>query len=31
MTYEIDGRQFVVTPVGGWLYAWALPDAAGQR
>jgi alcohol dehydrogenase (cytochrome c) len=26
MTYELDGRQFVVTPVGGWLYAWALPE-----
>jgi alcohol dehydrogenase (cytochrome c) len=26
MTYELDGRQFVLTPVGGWLYAWALPE-----
>ncbi len=26
MTYEVDGRQFVLTPVGGWLYAWALPE-----
>lgn len=27
MTYELDGRQYVLTPVGGWLYAWALLDA----
>ena len=26
MTYELDGHQFVLTPVGGWLYAWALPQ-----
>ena len=26
MTYELDGRKFVVTPVGGWLYTWALPE-----
>ena len=26
MTYALDGRQFVLTPVGGWLYAWALPE-----
>jgi alcohol dehydrogenase (cytochrome c) len=25
MSYEIDGRQFVLTPVDGVLYAWALP------
>jgi alcohol dehydrogenase (cytochrome c) len=30
MTYELDGRQFVLTPVGGWLYAWALPDLASR-
>jgi len=28
MTYELDGRQFILTPVGGWLYAWALPEPA---
>jgi len=26
-TSELDGRQYVLTPVGGWLYAWALPGA----
>ena len=25
MLYEIDGRQFVLTPVDGVLYAWTLP------
>ncbi len=25
MTYEVDGRQYVVTPVEDMLYAWALP------
>jgi alcohol dehydrogenase (cytochrome c) len=25
MSYELDGRQFVLTPVDGVLYAWALP------
>ncbi len=25
MTYELDGRQYVVTPVEGVIYAWALP------
>ncbi len=25
MTYELDGRQYVVTPVDGVVYAWALP------
>ena len=28
MTYELDGRQYVLTPVGGWLYAWALLETA---
>ena len=26
MTYELAGRQFVLTPVDGVLYAWALPE-----
>ncbi len=26
MTYELDGRQYVVTGVDGVLYAWALPE-----
>jgi len=26
MTYESDGRQYVLTPVGGSLYAWTLPE-----
>jgi alcohol dehydrogenase (cytochrome c) len=26
MTYSLGGRQYVLTPVGGWLYAWALPE-----
>ena len=25
MTYELDGRQYLVTPVDGVLYGWALP------
>ena len=25
MTYELDGRQYLLTPVGGTLFAWALP------
>lgn len=28
MTYEVDGRQYVITPVDGVLYAWALPAGA---
>lgn len=24
-TYELDGRQYILTPVGGSLYAWTLP------
>ena len=27
MTYELDGRQYVITGVDGVLYAWALPNA----
>ncbi|MDE3195839.1 MAG: acido-empty-quinoprotein group A [Acidobacteriota bacterium] len=26
ITYELDGRQFVVTSAGGVLFAWALPE-----
>jgi hypothetical protein len=26
MTYDVAGRQFVLTPVDGVLYAWALPQ-----
>jgi len=26
MTYELDGRQYILTGVDGVLYAWALPD-----
>jgi alcohol dehydrogenase (cytochrome c) len=28
MTYQLDGRQFVLTAVGDVLYAWALPAAS---
>ena len=26
ITYELDGRQYVVTSAGGVLFAWALPE-----
>jgi alcohol dehydrogenase (cytochrome c) len=26
MTYEVNGRQYVLTPIDGVLYAWALPE-----
>lgn len=26
MTYELDGRQYIVTPADGVVYAWALPE-----
>ena len=30
ITYELDGRQYVVTGAGGVLFAWALPASAAQ-
>ncbi|HZT33781.1 MAG TPA: acido-empty-quinoprotein group A [Bryobacteraceae bacterium] len=30
MTYELDGRQYVVEGVQGVLYAWALPESLSQ-
>jgi alcohol dehydrogenase (cytochrome c) len=30
MTYELDGRQYVITGVDGVLYAWALPQNAAK-
>jgi alcohol dehydrogenase (cytochrome c) len=27
ITYELDGRQFIMTSSGGVLFAWALPNA----
>ena len=26
MTYELDGRQYILTPVNDIIYAWALPQ-----
>jgi alcohol dehydrogenase (cytochrome c) len=26
MTYALDGRQYVLTPVGSVVFAWALPE-----
>lgn len=31
MTYQLDGRQYVVTGVGDVLYAWALPDVPPHK
>ena len=31
ITYELDGRQYVVTSSGGVLFAWALPEESGNR
>jgi hypothetical protein len=25
MTYELDGRQYLLTPAGNVIFAWALP------
>jgi alcohol dehydrogenase (cytochrome c) len=30
MTYELDGRQYLLTAVGSVLYAWALPPSGRQ-
>jgi alcohol dehydrogenase (cytochrome c) len=30
ITYELDGRQYLVTSSGGVLFAWALPEEAGH-
>jgi len=26
MTYELDGRQYLLTPVQNVIFAWALPE-----
>ncbi len=31
ITYQLDGHQYVMTSSGGVLFAWKLPDEAGQR
>jgi alcohol dehydrogenase (cytochrome c) len=31
MTYELDGRQYVLTGVDSVLYAWTLPGNAGKK
>jgi alcohol dehydrogenase (cytochrome c) len=31
MTYELDGRQYVVTGSGGVMFAWALPQTAASK
>jgi alcohol dehydrogenase (cytochrome c) len=30
-TYELDGRQYLLTSSGGLLFAWALPESKPQR
>ena len=30
ITYELDGRQYMVTGAGGVIFAWALPEGAGK-
>ena len=30
-TYELDGRQYVLTSSGGVMFAWALPQSANER
>ena len=27
MTYQIDGRQYLITPIDSVVYAWTLPGA----
>ena len=29
-TYELDGRQYLLTPIQNAIYAWALPDSAAK-
>ena len=31
ITYELDGRQYVMTSSGGVLFAWALPEVRAQH
>jgi len=31
ITYELDGRQFMLVAGGSSLYAWALPEAPAAR
>jgi alcohol dehydrogenase (cytochrome c) len=31
ITYELDGRQYVLTSSGGVLFAWALPEPGSER
>jgi alcohol dehydrogenase (cytochrome c) len=31
ITYELDGRQYVLTGNGGVLFAWAMPETAGDK
>ena len=31
ISYELDGRQYVVTSSGGLLFAWALPESRIHR
>jgi hypothetical protein len=31
MTYQIDGRQYVITPVDSVVYAWTIPAAPERR
>jgi alcohol dehydrogenase (cytochrome c) len=31
ITYELDGRQYLVTAGGGVIFAWALPEEKGNR
>jgi alcohol dehydrogenase (cytochrome c) len=30
MTYELDGRQYILTSGGSVLFAWALPESAAR-